>query len=209
MTTHILLIDDHALFRTGLAMVLEDGVAGVQIAQAASLAEAMQGALPTPHVVLLDVQLQGLNGLEGIALVHRRWPGAQIVMLSSHAEPRTVRQALARGAAAFVSKADTADAIVSVIATLMRGEAVASTVNGFADSLPASLADGVGTQRLTPRQAEVLDLLCQGLSNKVIGRRLNLSENTVRGHVQATLGALGVSSRSEAAFAARRIGLVS
>jgi len=62
--------------------------------------------------------------------------------------------------------------------------------------------------RLTPRQCEVLDLLCQGLSNKMIGRRLNLSENTVRGHVQATLQALQVSNRSEAAFVARRLGLV-
>jgi len=64
-------------------------------------------------------------------------------------------------------------------------------------------------QLLTPRQFEVLDLLCQGLPNKVIGRRLNLSENTVRGHVQAVLAALQVSSRSEAGFAARRRGLVS
>lgn len=204
----VLLIDDHALFRSGLAMVLKDGLSDVQIAQVASLEGAMNVALTAPHVVLLDVQLQGLNGLEGIALVHRRWPAAHVVMLSSHAEPRTVRQALQRGAAAFVSKAETADTIVAVIQTLMRGEAVATTVNGFADSQPAALGDGASSQRLTPRQAEVLDLLCQGLSNKVIGRRLNLSENTVRGHVQATLLALGVSSRSEAAFAARRIGLV-
>lgn len=206
--THVLLIDDHALFRSGLAMVLKDGISGVQVAQAASLEQAMHDALPTPDVVLLDVQLQGLNGLEGIALVRRRWPAAQVVMLSSQAEPRTVRQALDRGAAAFVSKADTADTIVSVIQMLMKGEAVATTANGFADSLPAVRHDGAGSQRLTPRQAEVLDLLCQGLSNKVIGRKLNLSENTVRGHVQATLLALGVSSRSEAAFAARRAGLV-
>jgi DNA-binding NarL/FixJ family response regulator len=208
MTTHVLLIDDHALFRSGLAMVLKDGLSDVQVSQVASLEEAMQDTLPAPHVVLLDVQLQGLNGLEGIALVRRRWPAAQVVMLSSHAEPRTVRQALDRGAAAFVSKADTADTIVSVIQTLMRGEEVTTTVGGFADSQPAGLGDSAGPQRLTPRQAEVLDLLCQGLSNKVIGRKLNLSENTVRGHVQATLLALGVSSRSEAAFAARRVGLV-
>ncbi|MDP2820423.1 MAG: response regulator transcription factor [Polaromonas sp.] len=208
MMIDILLIDDHALFRSGLAMVLKDGIAGADIAQVASLEEAMRDALPAPHVVLLDVQLQGLNGLEGIALVRRRWPDALVVMLSSQAEPRTVRQALARGAAAFVSKADTAETIVSVITTLMRGETVVTRIDGFADSQPAGLHDGARPQRLTPRQAEVLDLLCQGLSNKVIGRRLNLSENTVRGHVQATLSVLGVSSRSEAAFAARRIGLV-
>jgi DNA-binding NarL/FixJ family response regulator len=205
MTTHILLIDDHTLFRSGLVMVLKEGLADVNLAQVASLEQAMQAPLQAPDVVLLDVQLQGLNGLEGIALVRRRWPAAQVVMLSSHAEARTVRDALARGAAAFVSKADTADAIVSVIAALVKGEAVTSSASGFADS---GTHAGSTPQRLTPRQAEVLDLLCQGLSNKVIGRRLNLSENTVRGHVQATLSALGVSSRSEAAFAARRSGLV-
>ena len=157
--------------------------------------------------MLLDVQLQGLNGLEGIAQVRRRWPDAPVVMLSSHAEPRTVRLALQRGAAAFVSKADTADTIVSVVSALLKGEAVATTAGGFADTQGAVLANDAQTQGLTPRQFEVLGLICEGLSNKVIGRKLNLSENTVRGHVQATLGTLGVSSRSEAAFAARRMGL--
>lgn len=203
----ILLIDDHALFRSGLAMVLRDGIANLHIRQAASLEDAMQSAEPPPDVVLLDVQLQGLNGLEGIAQVRRRWPDAPVVMLSSHAEPRTVRLALQRGAAAFVSKADTADTIVSVVSALLKGEAVATTAGGFADTQGAVLANDAQNQGLTPRQFEVLGLICEGLSNKVIGRKLNLSENTVRGHVQATLGTLGVSSRSEAAFAARRMGL--
>ena len=205
---HILLIDDHALFRSGLEMVLVASVADVQIDQAASLEEAMQETLRTPDIVLLDVQLQGLSGLAGIALVKRRWPRALVVMLSSIVEPLTVRQALQSGAAAFVSKADTADVIVSVIAALMRGDAVTHAISGSADSQPADLTDSAAPPRLTPRQCEVLDLLCQGLSNKVIGRKLNMSENTVRGHVQATLAHLGVSSRTEAAFVARRNGLV-
>jgi DNA-binding NarL/FixJ family response regulator len=194
----VLLIDDHALFRSGLQMVLSTGLPGLEVTGAASLEEAMRSPMEAPAVILLDIQLQGLNGLEGIALVKRKWPQAAVVMLSSHTGAEWVRESLARGAAAFVSKADTADNILAVVSPLLRGE-----------SLPAAAEPApAGAPRLTPRQSEVLDLLCQGLSNKAIGKRLNLSENTVRGHVQATFAYLHVSSRSEAAFAARRQGLV-
>jgi DNA-binding NarL/FixJ family response regulator len=199
LPARILLIDDHALFRCGLRMVLSSGIPDLEVAEAASLEEGLRCTMDGPALVLLDVQLQGLNGLEGIALVKRKWPDAAVVILSSDAGAHNVRMAQERGAAAFVSKADTADNILSVIEQLRRGE----------PAFPAAQAGGgTSPQLLTPRQCEVLDLLCQGLSNKVIGRRLGLSENTVRGHVQAVLAALQVSSRSEAGFAARRRGLV-
>jgi DNA-binding NarL/FixJ family response regulator len=193
----ILLIDDHALFRCGLRMVLAAGIADLEVAEAASLDEAMRSPMENPALVLLDIQLHGLSGLEGIALVKRKWPEAAVVILSSDFAPQNVRLALERGAVAFVSKAEPADKILAVIDQLRRGRPVVPAGEGNAQR-----------QLLTPRQSEVLDLMCQGLSNKVIGRRLNLSENTVRGHVQAVLAALQVSSRSEAGFAARRRGLV-
>lgn len=204
LPAHILLIDDHALFRCGLRMVLTTGIPDLKVAECASLEEAMRSPMEAPALVLLDIQLHGLNGLEGIALVKRKWPRAEVLILSSQAEPQTVAQALERGAAGFVSKADTADKILAVIDQVRRGQPVASAAHARA----FETIDAAAPQRLTPRQCEVLDLLCQGLSNKVIGRRLNLSENTVRGHVQAVLSALRVSSRSEAGFAARRLGLV-
>ncbi|MBT2320996.1 response regulator transcription factor [Variovorax paradoxus] len=200
----ILLIDDHALFRCGLRMVLAAGIADLEAAEAASLEEAMRSPMENPALVLLDIQLQGLNGLEGIALIRRKWPQALVVILSSDVAHQNVRLALERGAVAFVSKAEPADKILAVIDQLRRGLPVAP-----GSSMLAPAGDGdASRQLLTPRQTEVLDLMCQGLSNKVIGRRLNLSENTVRGHVQAVLAALQVSSRSEAGFAARRRGLV-
>ncbi|VTU39199.1 response regulator [Variovorax sp. PBL-E5] len=200
----ILLIDDHALFRCGLRMVLAAGIADLETAEAASLDEAMRSPIENPSLVLLDIQLQGLNGLEGIALVKRKWPQALVVILSSDVAHKNVRLAMERGAAAFVSKAEPADRILGVIDQLRKGLPVASASTALA---PPGEGDDA-RQRLTPRQSEVLDLVCQGLPNKVIGRRLNLSENTVRGHVQAVLSALQVSSRSEAGFAARRRGLV-
>ncbi|GAA4351016.1 response regulator transcription factor [Variovorax defluvii] len=197
----LLLVDDHALFRCGLRMVLDAGIPGLEVAEAASLEEAMRTPLQDPALVLLDIQLHGLNGLEGIALVKRKWPEAVVVILSSDVSPQKVRMALERGAAAFVSKADPAGRILGVIDQLRQGLPVTADVAHV-------LAGGADAALLTPRQSEVLDLMCQGLSNKLIGRRLNLSENTVRGHVQAVLAALQVSSRSEAGFAARQRGLV-
>lgn len=202
---HILLIDDHAMFRSGLRMVLDANMRDVAVFEAGALNVALQGATSTPDVILLDIKLPGLSGVEGIALLKRKWPLATVLVLSSQDDPETVRLALARGAAGFVSKAESAEKIVETIniALCRQAPAPVSTAGGRDKNQPQPL------QHLTPRQCEVLDLLCQGMSNKLIARQLNLSENTVRVHVQAILEFLQVSSRSEATFAARRRGLVS
>ncbi|MBU1425673.1 MAG: response regulator transcription factor [Gammaproteobacteria bacterium] len=202
-TTKILLIDDHAMFRSGLSMVLAARMTDTEIFEAGSLNEATQDAPQQIDVILLDINLPGLNGLDGIAFLKRKWPLVPVVVLSSQDGPETVRNALARGAVCFISKADTADRIVALLNRVLRGV--------YAE--PGKQPEGSEEtqdipQHLTPRQCEVLDLVCQGMSNKLIARRLSLSENTVRGHVQAILAFLEVSSRSEAAFAARRRGLV-
>jgi DNA-binding NarL/FixJ family response regulator len=211
----ILLIDDHALFRSGLRLVLSSELSPLEIREAASLQDALhiplgEVAAATPDVVLLDVELEGLSGLQGLALLKRRWPGTAVVVLSSHFDVATRREALARGAAAFVSKADAADAILAVVRQLLQGtpgQVGAAAMDTRAGTAMGPSSDS-GVPKLTPRQCEVLDLLCQGLPNKMIGRRLNLSEHTIRGHVQAMLETLNVSSRSEAVYAARRHGLV-
>jgi DNA-binding NarL/FixJ family response regulator len=197
----ILLIDDHALFRSGLQMVLASGLEAVEIGEMSSIEESVRLVPGAPDIVLLDIQLQGLNGLDGILLLQQRWPAATIVVLSSDDTSKARQRALELGAVAFVSKADSADNILALIERIRSGQLIAS--------VPAVVSAGSEERpRLTPRQCEVLDLLCQGLSNKMIGRRLDLSENTVRWHVQALLTALQASSRSEAAFLARRCGLV-
>lgn len=202
-SVRVLLIDDHTLFRSGMRLVLQAGLPGVEVQEAESLAQAVHATLQTPTLVLLDVHLQGVNGIEGLGLLKQRWPLVPVVMLSSAVEPETVRLALTRGAAAFVSKADTADNIIRVMRQILSG-----SVPALQDGIRAAESSTAGKPILTPRQCEVLDLLCEGLSNKVIARRLDLSEFTVRGHVQAVLGLLGVSSRSQATFAARRSGLI-
>ena len=195
---NILLIDDHAMFRSGLNMVINMAMPQAVVQQAASVEEALRMATQTPHVVLLDIKLNGSSGLEGIASIQQQWPGVPVVMLSSQDEPETARLALARGAVAFVSKAETADNIIGVIEKILRGELAGPA---------AGPADG-HERRLTPRQREVLELLHQGLSNKLIARNLDLSSNTVRRHVQDILEFFQVVNRSEAVFAARRQALV-
>lgn len=194
----ILLIDDHAMFRSGLGMLLTMGMPGTEICEAGSLDEAISGAPDKVDVVLLDIKLNGLNGLECIALLKRKWPLVPILMLSSQDEPETVRLALTRGAAGFVSKAETAEKIIASIKLVLCGHS----------SRLSPEAHSAAKQSLTPRQCEVLNLLHQGLSNKLIARQLALSDNTVRRHVQDILEYFQMSSRAEAVFAARRQGLV-
>ncbi|MCU6496167.1 response regulator transcription factor [Rugamonas sp. A1-17] len=200
MKQTVLVIDDHSLFRAGLRLMLADAAAQCEVREAASIDEALGGPREQvpPSLVLLDIQLPGVNGLDGMALIHRRWPDCPVIVLSADGASATAHDALARGAARFVSKAEPAAAIQAAICAVLRGES---------ETLPAYAAHDQ-RPRLTPRQCEVLGLICQGLSNKLIARRLNLSENTVRGHVQALLSMLGVVSRAEAAFVARQRGLV-
>jgi len=196
----ILLIDDHALLRAGLRMMLASALPGAAIREADSMDQAMGMADEHPDLVLLDIQMPGLSGIEGLTVLKRQWPQTPVVMLTSHREVELHHMAIAHGAVAFLPKSESPEKMLRVIHAVLYGEATAGTRsrNPAVESTP----------HLTARQCEVLDQLCRGFPNKVIGRHLNLSENTVRGHVQALLAALGASSRSEAVFAARARGLV-
>jgi DNA-binding NarL/FixJ family response regulator len=195
--THILIIDDHDLYRSGLRAALSANMPHTKIFEAGSIDEAIRGSADSLDAIVLDFRLPGLNGAEGIKLLRKKWPLVPVLMLSSQNDPDTVRLALERGAAGFASKADTADNIVTAINRILRGQTAAPPAGGDKTFL-----------RMSPRQCEVLELLCQGLPNKQIALRLSLSENTVRVHVQAVYGFLQVTSRSEAIIVARSRGLI-
>ena len=175
--TRILIIDDHDLYRTGLRAALGASMPNTEILEAGSIDEAIRSTPEAPDAIVLDFRLPGLNGAEGIALLKKKWPLAHVLMLSAQNDPETVTLALERGASGFASKADTADNIIAAINRYLRGQFTAPSAGGDKPFL-----------RLSPRQREVLDLLCQGLPNKQIAKRLALSENTVRVHVQGILG---------------------
>jgi DNA-binding NarL/FixJ family response regulator len=194
-----MLIDDHPIVLEGMRMLLQTRMAQVRVHTAASLPEALQSGVQ-PDVVGLDIKLPGINGLDGLVLIKRHWPQTKVFMLSSQDDDQTRAQALAQGALAFVSKGTGSDHIVQTIEALLH--------HGSAHPPSASAGD-VTPPGLTPRQSEVLGLLHSGKSNKFIARQLDISENTVRRHIQHIFSFLGVNSRTEAAFEARRRGLVS
>ncbi len=192
----ILIIDDHALFRSGIVAMLATAFVDVPIRDSASLDEALASDAIVPSVILLDIQLPGIGGLEGIGLLRSRWPASRIVVVSAQDMPATVGMALDLGAAAFLSKADRPERMMAVLREMLAPPGGSPSVRGAASAA------------LTPRQIDVLALLGHGLSNKVIGRRLGLSGHTVRGHVQGLLAVLGVARRAEATFRARQLGLI-
>ena len=171
-----LLIDDHAMFRAGLRQVIKVALPDLDIFEAGSLDEAMACPSSNVTVVLLDNKLNGLSGIEGIALIRRKWPLVPILMLSSQFEPEIVRLALARGVDGFLSKAESVETIVQTLQQVMAG---GLTCNTTVVPLPQKC--------LTPRQCAVLDLLHQGHSSRLIARQLFISENTARQHVQSIL----------------------
>lgn len=201
----ILIVDDHTLFREGLRLLLGRLGDDVTIDEAESvtavLDRATRHAMAPVDLVLLDLNLPGINGLDGIAVLHRQFGGVPVVLLSGVDDPAVVREGLARGARGFICKSVSADALLASVRRALAGEICVP------EAPPSCPTTAGGSVRLTPRQLDVLLRLCEGDSNKEIGRRLDMSENTVRSHVAALFQTLGVRTRTEAAAAARRSGL--
>jgi DNA-binding NarL/FixJ family response regulator len=193
----IYLIDDHPMFRSGLGMLINMALPEATLFEASTLDEALSAPPARVDVVLLDIKLNGASGLDAIELLRRQWPTVAVLMLSSQDEPETIRLAMDRGAAGFVSKAETSKKIIENIQRVFLSHTSAR-----------QSPDAPPERRLTPRQSEVLQLLHKGYSNKKIAQALTLSENTVRRHVQGILEFFDSPSRAEAVFAAVKVGLV-
>lgn len=195
----LLLIDDHQLMLDGLQELLRPRFADLPIKTACSVREALELNIQ-PSLLVLDIQLPGINGLDGLSLLRQRWPQARVLVLSTQDDAQTREQALLRGAECFVSKTQAGSYLVDLLEGLQLNRRSTSTTRRNA-SKPA-------TTLLTPRQCEVLDLLCHGQSNKMMARHLGLSDNTVRRHLQDIYAFLAVNNRTEAVIEARRRGLV-
>jgi DNA-binding NarL/FixJ family response regulator len=206
----VLLVDDHALFRAGMQFILADGYGGAsKVLQAGSMTEAL--SLPEAvDVVLLDVQMPGINGMEGLTLIKRRWPKAAILMLSAQEDHETQQQCLKRGALAFVNKTASPEQIRQIVMQAASGQLSAQLSAQQSATANEDAQDaGAGSNTLSARQLDVLLLMCEGISNKAIARKLFVSENTVRSHVAAVLKYFSSSTRGEAVMAAQRSGMVS
>jgi DNA-binding NarL/FixJ family response regulator len=219
----ILLVDDHALFREGVALLLRPLVDDIDVWEAGSCGQAfvLLAERGCADLVLIDLAMPpGMSGLEGIRLLRERCPDAPVVALSSADDQATVMQALDAGAMGFIPKSSNSSVMVAALKLIMaKGIYLPPSVflptRNLTDTpppppaaerpLPAERrADSLG---LTPRQLEVLYLILQGKSAKVIGRELSLSPSTVKAHTSAVLRALNVTTRTQAVIAASRLGL--
>ncbi len=206
----ILVVDDHALVREGLCQVLQgiDPLQATEVLQAATCTRALELAHFNPDLdlVLLDYLLPDMNGLAGLEIFGQRHPELPIVILSGSANPRVVQQAMALGAAGFITKSSLSETLLNALQQILAGEPYDP-----ADCSPLSQpADGLqGKSRppvLSARQHDVLLLLINGLTNRQICEKLSLGSETVKFHVSNILRIFGARTRTQAAQEAKRWG---
>ena len=200
----VLLVDDHALVRRGFRRLLEDDPGITVVGEGSNGAEAIRlVAELKPRVIVMDAAMPGTGGLEATRKIIEKHPKAAILMLSMHAEETLVRQALAAGARGYVLKNALDLDLAAVVRRVAAGEQVIDPALVKPDPLP-----GERNRRLTPRELEVLQLICDGLSNKEIAVKLDLSANTVAVHRANIMNTLGVHKTAELVVYALQNGLV-
>jgi DNA-binding NarL/FixJ family response regulator len=200
----VLLVDDHALVRRGFRRLLEDDSDIKVVGEGSNGEEAIRlMAELKPQVIVMDAAMPGTGGLEATRKILARHPKAAILMLSMHAEETLVRQALNAGARGYVLKNALELDLATAVKRVAAGEQVLDPALVKPDPLP-----GERNRRLTPRELEVLQLICDGLSNKEIAVTLDLSANTVAVHRANIMNTLGVHKTAELVVYALQNGLV-
>ena len=211
----VLVVDDHAVVRRGLRAFLESepdlevvGAAEGGL-QALDLLDGLEAHGQRPDVVVMDLQMEPLDGVESTRRIRARYDDVEVVVLTSYADDGLVRAALEAGASGYVLKDADADEVAAAIRAADRGELQLdpAVARRLLSSLGAALPDQAPAD-LTARELDVLRLVGAGRANKEIAARLGISERTARTHVSNILGKLGVTSRTQAALWAVREGLV-
>lgn len=212
----ILIVDDHVLFREGMKLLLARLDPSAVFVDAANLAEALQAAARHRDIglVLFDLGLPGVHGLEALSEFKHRNEDLATVVLSGQEDRETVLEALSRGAVGFIPKATSVDALQDAFRTVLdNGVYVPADVFRTCTSLPRTRAHpGDPTVRLselglTDRQVQVFKLVMQGKSNKAIARDLCIAESTIKQHVKPILKTLNVTSRLGAILEVARLGI--
>jgi DNA-binding NarL/FixJ family response regulator len=200
--TTVILADDHAIVRRGFRRLLEDDPALAVVGEANNGDEAIAlVAELKPNVVVMDAAMPGTNGLAATQQIAEKWPEVAVLMLSMHSEVTLVRQALAAGAKGYVLK----NAMDLDLAAAVKRVAAGETVVDPAVQMTAMPGE---KNRLTPREMEVLQLICKGLSNKEIAAQLNLSANTIAVHRASIMNTVGVHKTAELVMYALQHGLI-
>ncbi len=210
MSIRLLVCDDHEVIRTGLATLL----AGTEIeiiGEAANGKETVtQAEKLNPDVILLDIRMPDGDGLSTLEKLRAKVPESRVVMLSTYDNPTYIARAVALGAADYVLKGSSRDSIVATIVAAGRGESPSRSgeLRRIASAMKVRQVIDDDDVPLTQRETQVLRHVALGLSNKEIGRSLEISVETVKEHVQNILRKIAVSDRTQAAVWAVRKGLV-
>jgi DNA-binding NarL/FixJ family response regulator len=211
----VLLVDDHHLFRQGLKFLLADLESEIEFSEADSLSTALAHArMPAPELVLVDLHMPGEESLHVLTTIRSAFDASMVVVLSSEDSPDVILRAIDVGASGYVPKSSTPQVLIAALRLVMAGGIYIPppALRAFGGAAPA-VASTVRTtltrevDGLSGRQMEVLLKAVQGKANKVIAREMQLSEGTVKAHLSAAFRTLGVQNRTEAVFAAARLGL--
>jgi DNA-binding NarL/FixJ family response regulator len=209
--TRLMIVDDHEVVRMGLKAALDIEPDFTVVAEAANGGDAIDKArVHAPDIVLMDVRMDGMDGIEACREIRSEFPETKVLMLTSFAEEETVLAALLAGAAGYVLKNVARSRLLEALRSVARGETMldSKVTKGVLEKLVAAKDKPLVDDDLTPREHEVLMLIAEGATNKEIAAKLVVSENTARNHVSHILSKLGFSRRSEAAAYAVRKGLL-
>lgn len=201
----VLLVDDHTLFRSGIKSLLQRNEDFEVVGEAGDGLEGIKRARSlAPNVVLLDLHMPGVSGLEAVKVIAEEMPAVRILMLTVSEDAEDLMEALRSGASGYLLKNIETDVLVDAIRRTAQGDSVVS------QQMTAKLIQGVRTpprvdpvverDRFSPRERDILSCLAQGASNKEIARNLDLAESTVKIHVQNIFKKLNMSSRVQVAL---------
>lgn len=210
----ILLADDHAVLREGMRRLLEQHKDMVVLAEAADGEQAVKLVADIlPNVVLMDIVMPGLNGVEATKLIKKQNPGTAVLILTAYEDERYILGLLEAGVAGYLLKSATGEEIVKAIRAVHAGESVlhpsvmakllARAARSFTELIPQP-----GKSELTEREMSVLQLAARGMSNKEIAQQLNLAMPTIKAHLVNIFNKMGVASRTEAVLLALKKGWV-
>jgi len=207
-TIRVLVADDHAILRGGLAAFLR-AMEGMQlVGEAANGEEALRLARELqPDVVLMDIKMPVMDGVEATRAIRACCPRTQVVVLTSFVEDELVPRALEAGAIGYLLKNVSHQELAAAIRQAARGQSVLSPEATQA-LVEATVRKSPLIEALTPREMQVLALMAEGLTNLQIGQQLGITESTIKSHVSTIIAKLGVASRTEAVALALRHGLV-
>lgn len=211
----ILIADDHALFRDGLSMHLEQMAPQAVISQAGNFSQAIKilDDLNKVDLIIIDLDMPDMKWEEGLSELKKKAPEARFVVISASEDNKNIKKALADGISGYIPKRSDTKVLTSALKLILDGgtylpPSILEHANAGLFGEHGSESKTKNGKTLTPRQSEVLSYVAEGMSNKQIAYKMGVSEATVKLHINALLRAVGATNRTQAVIIAQKIGLI-